>query len=378
MLFVSLSVFITFLPLYYQDRGLSNTQVGAVMGIGSLVAIFAQPLWGIVSDKRKTVKKMILLFIVITAALSAWLFEVRHVELLMFVMIVFSVFHTALPALTDSLSVSAAVKYKRSYGFFRLWGDVGIGAGALGIGALIAFLGMDRLSWIYIGALAICFCFALRIEDAPAKPVQLDRQSFLRLFRNPSLIRVLLIALLFSLPHRMNDALLGIYMSSLGANESQVGQAWTVATFSSIPAFLVTGYILRKWNEWATLAVVGVLYAGRWLLVGLAPDPGIVVILQALQGITFPVFFVTIVQLVTRIVPSELRTTGQTTLAAVFGGIAGMTGSAGGGWIMDHFSPSAAYLFAALFSLVAALAAFAARIREARAGASVGRREWHA
>lgn len=378
MLFVSLSVFITFLPLYYQDRGLSNTQVGAVMGIGSLVAIFAQPLWGIVSDKRKTVKKMILLFIVITAALSAWLFEVRHVELLMFVMIVFSVFHTALPALTDSLSVSAAVKYKRSYGFFRLWGDVGIGAGALGIGALIAFLGMDRLSWIYIGALAICFCFALRIEDAPAKPVQLDRQSFLRLFRNPSLIRVLLIALLFSLPHRMNDALLGIYMSSLGANESQVGQAWTVATFSSIPAFLVTGYILRKWNEWATLAVVGVLYAGRWLLVGLAHDPGIVVILQALQGITFPVFFVTIVQLVTRIVPSELRTTGQTTLAAVFGGIAGMTGSAGGGWIMDHFSPSAAYLFAALFSLVAALAAFAARIREARAGASVGRREWHA
>lgn len=59
---------------------------------------------------------------------------------------------------------------------------------------------------------------------------------------------------------------------------------------------------------------------------------------------------------VTQIVPPELRSTGQTTFAAVFGGVAGIIGSYGGGYIMDLFEPHMAYHYAMVISILAAIA----------------------
>jgi PPP family 3-phenylpropionic acid transporter len=42
-------------------------------------------------------------------------------------------------------------------------------------------------------------------------------------------------------------------------------------------------------------------------------------------------------------VPAELRVTGQAAFAVIFGGFAGIIGSAGGGYFMNTFGPHAAY-----------------------------------
>src|SRR5690625_6051874 len=55
------TIIVSFLPLYLQYKGLSGKEIGWVLAIGPLVSIFSQPFWGYMSDKYKTVKRIILL-----------------------------------------------------------------------------------------------------------------------------------------------------------------------------------------------------------------------------------------------------------------------------------------------------------------------------
>src|SRR5690625_4406114 len=55
------TIIVGYLPLYLQYKGLTGKEIGWVLAIGPLVSIFAQPFWGYMSDKYKTVKRIILL-----------------------------------------------------------------------------------------------------------------------------------------------------------------------------------------------------------------------------------------------------------------------------------------------------------------------------
>lgn len=53
------SVVISFLPIYFQFKGFTSSQIGWFLAIGPLVGLIAQPVWGYMSDKYKTVKKVL-------------------------------------------------------------------------------------------------------------------------------------------------------------------------------------------------------------------------------------------------------------------------------------------------------------------------------
>ncbi|MFP3381262.1 MFS transporter, partial [Bacillus sp. SIMBA_069] len=55
-----LSIFISFLPVYLTYRGVTPAQIGILIGVGSFIGILSQPFWGMVSDRYKTIKRVIL------------------------------------------------------------------------------------------------------------------------------------------------------------------------------------------------------------------------------------------------------------------------------------------------------------------------------
>ncbi|WP_372629934.1 MFS transporter [Cohnella sp.] len=54
--FAMFALFLSFLPVYAAKVGISGTHIGFVLGVGSFVSIVSQPLWGMVSDRTKTIK----------------------------------------------------------------------------------------------------------------------------------------------------------------------------------------------------------------------------------------------------------------------------------------------------------------------------------
>lgn len=352
LLYCTNSIIVFFFPLYLQDTGMNPEQIGIVVAVGALISIFARPFWGYMCDRKKTVKRVLFLTMVGALLMSLGLFSLHTFALLVLFSFLFFLFNSAWIPLTDTLTLSFAHRHGYHYGMFRMWGAIGGGLSALMLGYFTDRLGMSALFWAHTGVLLVAMfvCAGLEDADKAKKPVTL--RSLKQLFANRTVLFFLLAALAIGVPHRMNDSMLSLFLSELGATETMLGLAWMIATFSSAPVLLLSGRILNKYGELKVFVCAALLYAIRWALYGQAHDPSMLVFAQLLHSVTFPLFFVSSIQFIAKISPEELRSTGQTAFAAVFGGLGGVIGSALGGWIIHAWGVHYAYTYSAALVLL--------------------------
>ncbi len=345
-----------FLPVYLLHKDLTATEIGLLLGIGSLVAMFAQPIIGFTSDKLKTIKK-VLLWVIILCFMSGFaFFSVDSSKLIFVFLLVLFFFLFPLSPLSDSLAIKFAYENNRNYGSIRLWGAFGKGVAALLFGFIFERMGILSLSYIFSISLLLVFLVAFLLKDSPPAKMKVTKGSLKLLFTKPMFLWFLLIILFISIPHRMNDNLLSVYLIELGATETQVGLAWTIGTLSSVPMFALIGVILHRFHELLILITASLLYAIRWGIYGIVEDIQLLIYFQFLHGFTFPLFFLASIQFINKIVPEELRATGQATFAAVFGGLGAIIGSSGGGWLMDTYSYHLTYWVGSLYAIVGGIA----------------------
>jgi PPP family 3-phenylpropionic acid transporter len=360
-IFASFAVHAFYLPLYLQNKGLSNGEIGLVMGLGSFIAIFAQPFWGLISDRYKTIKRVLAAILLAGVLISVPLFLSNTLVLVLLFMGLFMFFFSAVGPLTESLMFNYAQVNDRHYGSLRLWGEVGIGLSALTLGIIIEQTSIVYLWWMFAIIVAAGFVSMFWLPDAKAHSVPVSKESLARLFSNRTFLLFLGLILLISIPHRMNDTFLPIYIKDLGATESDVGKAWLVATLSAVPSMALIGALLKKRSELFFILFAGFFYILRWIIYSFAAAPMVLIIAQGLHMLTFPLLLVASVQFIHKIIPPELIATGQTIFTAVFFGIGGIVGSSIGGVIMDGFGPKSLYLTAALLCFIGIISIFLCR-----------------
>lgn len=84
------------------------------------------------------------------------------------------------------------------------------------------------------------------------------------------------------------------------------------------------------------------------------PVPSVMVGVQVLQGLSFGLLYVTAVEFMVRIVPEEMRTTGQSILSIVFSGLAGILGNLLNGYLLEAGGPSAMNLSCTISAAIGA------------------------
>ncbi|MDF2726286.1 MAG: transporter [Paenibacillus sp.] len=344
------------LPLYLVGKGYSSQEVGLFMMIGPFAAVFAQPLFGYLSDRFQTLKKIILPLWILGLVASFGLFAVTGFSsTFIFSLLVYLFILPSIPLL-DSLNIKATHTHGVSYGSIRLWGSIGFSSMALASGLLLPFIGgIGNMKYLYWAAWVIPFLLLFKQKDEKSSAPPVSLKAIGTLMRNRPFLWYMLMIFLIMVPHRMNDVLLGLHMNELNASAWMVSAAWSIAAFSEIPAFAFLTRYLNRFHELALLGIVSILYAIRWAAFGLVEDPFILMFLQASHMITFAVFWIVAVQYTVRLVPGELLSTGQSVLSAVFLGLAGLTGGYVGGLIQDSWSGSGMYLSGALLAAVAAV-----------------------
>jgi len=346
--YCSNAVLLPYLPLYFAAEGFTTVQIGLLLMIGPFTAIVAQPMWGYVSDKFQTVKKVLAVLWLLQLACSVGLFTANgFAPTLVFTTLLYFFLMPSSPLL-DSLAIRAAEEAKVGYGSVRMWGSVGFTAFALLSGAMLVWIGgIGALQWLYWGVWAAPLLLLLALKDVRIAAPPVTLRSLSAVVRNRSLLWFLLLVFIMMLPHRMNDGFLGLYLSDLGATDQMVGLAWAIAAMSEIPTFALLHRYMHKMHELALLGVVALLYAMRWVAYALVDDPLLLLALQATHMLTFAVFWVVGVAYVVRIVPTEFRSTGQSLFSAVFIGVTGLASGTLGGWIEGWGGFQTAYGFGA-------------------------------
>ncbi|MFD6210026.1 MFS transporter [Peribacillus sp. NPDC060253] len=347
-----LAIFIPFLPVYLADQGLRPAQIGFIIGTGGFVTLITQPLWGMISDKTRTIRKVLLLLIFFSSVIGYFLYDSSsYLQLILFAMLLYF-FLMPIDPLTESLNFTMAEKSGISYGSVRTYGALGYAVISLITGYVMSYFGANSLAFLFAGIGLISFIVSWMMPDAPVsgKPVTLS--SLKHFFSNKETLLFLLLVFICAVPARMNDTFLGVYIRELGGSAKLVGLTWFLAAGSEIVVFALSFWWLRKGKEIIIISFAAAFFFIRYFVSAWITDPQLLAYLQVMQLLTFPIFYSAAIQYLYRIVPVEWRATGQTVLALLFFGVSGIIASYIGGAIYGAFGGKTLYLFISSISFI--------------------------
>src|SRR5690625_2846010 len=306
------TIIVSFLSIYLQYKGLSGKEIGWVLAMGPLVSIFSQPFWGYMSDKYKTVKRIILLCALMLLITGLIFFQMNELIPILIMGAIFFFFVTPIEPLSDSIAQRRASEVGVTFGTIRSWGAIGFALSSLIVGELLSHIGIQYMIWPYLlfGLIAFFVAFLLKDVNVPSEPVKLKDLS--QLIKNiPFLIFLTLIVILM-ITHNTNDNFIGLYIVELGGSERLVGIAWFVGVISAAIVYFLAGFWFDILHPLLFVIVVGV-------------------------------FFIAAFDYVTRLIPDLLMSTGHLVFFA-FMGVAGIIGSLIGGAIFETFGGPTLYV----------------------------------
>lgn len=346
------TIILSFLPLYLQFKGLSGSEIGWVLAIGPLASIFAQPIFGYLSDKFKTVKWVLFICIIGLLIGSTLFFQMNTLVSIILMGAVFYFFTTPIGALGDSLAQRRADDLNVSFGTIRTWGSIGFATSALIVGAVLDYFGVQYMivPYLFFGVAALIVSLKLKDVKVESEPVQLRDVS--KIIKNKPFIIFLFLVLFVTIGHRANDSYIGLYIEQLGGSESLVGIAWFVGVATEAAVFAFAGFWFRKFHPLIFIIIAGILFTLRWFLFSAAEDPIFIIALQVLHGLTFGVFYLSAFSYITRLIPALLQSTGHLVFFATFFGVSGIIGSTVGGAVMDNFGGGTLYFGMGCLALV--------------------------
>ncbi|SFJ45041.1 MFS transporter, PPP family, 3-phenylpropionic acid transporter [Paenibacillus sp. UNC496MF] len=346
------AVYGTFIPLYFQHVGFTQSQIGTLLGLGPLIAILAQPIWGLFSDRAKT-KNSILLLLLACTGLSVLLYPLTNqFALLLAFICVFTFFQSSIFALSDAVTLEALDKRGRgNFSLIRLGGTVGFAIMSILFG-IIADKRIDLLFGVYAAIIAICFLLALRFPTIEGHQAGSKKMSVRVLFKNRKLMLYIGANFVFQVTLGYYYAFFPLYFKEMGGDSAWLGWSMVISSLSEVPFLLLSSRIFQRIRTWHILLGAGAAAALRWYLFSAIHDPFWLLPSQALHGLIFIVLTVTLANVINKEVPSELKASGQTLNGLLTLGVARIIGSLVGGVASEAYGMRSVFLYNSVLAVV--------------------------
>jgi MFS family permease len=349
--YAAAATLLPFLTIYYQDLGLTGTQIGFLAGLPPLLSLVSAPVWGVVSDTRKQRKLSLLIAIGGAILLALALSVVRGFIWMIPTVMLFSFFFSPIMPLVDTTTISLLGGQKERYGRLRLWGAVGWGVAAPVVGWLIETDSATWSFWAYAALMALGLLIALNVPETGR--LATASQTNLRIFSaSPRWLLFLIIAFSGGMCLSMISNFLFLFLRQLGADEFSLGLTLTVATLSELPVLFFSNRLLSRWNERQLISAALLFFAIRALAYSLIVVPWLALPIQLLHGPTFSLMWIAGVSYADRIAPTGLEATAQGLFSGVMLGIGSAAGAFLGGLLYEHVGLVMMFRLAALISLV--------------------------
>lgn len=357
--YLTMALTVSFFPLYFNYKGYSKIQIGALYSIGPLVGIFANLFWGLLSDKYQTIKKWLIVMLAGQLIVMLLLIRIDTLALLYTLMTFFYFFQTPINPLNDSLIMLTIKDSRKSYASFRVWGSLGFAFSALVFGMLLKQIGIQYTMTLTMGTITLSLVLAALLRDRTGSSSgKIQFAGFGQVIGSRRFLWFLVMIFILSIAHRMNDGFLALYLRELGASDSIVGWAWTASALSEIPVFFFLSKHGHKYKELPLLMIAGLVYTVRFTLVSFVTQPEWIIPLQLMHSFSFGIFLFTALRYMMQLIPDRFRATGQAIYAVVWSCMAGLASGIIGGWIFDAWGPHVMYRVAACCALIASVCFF--------------------
>lgn len=329
--FAAFSSFMPFIVLFYQELRFTGTQIGLLTGIPPLITLVAAPFWTGVADATRRHRLIMSLGIAMSVSMVLLLQSLTAFAWIFAVIILFNIFLSPVSPLADSATIAMLGENRGMYGRLRLGGTIGWGVMAPIAGALVENYGLKLAFWGFSALMFLNFIISQKVVHESSSPGSSSNGGVRYFLMNRRWILFLLTAFLGGLGSFSAASYLYPYMAEMGATESTMGLALTLATLTELPIFFFGNLLVKRLTSHRLLMLALVLLGVRALFYALVSSPSAVLVVQVFGGTLFPALWLAGVTYADEHAPAGLKSTAQGLFGAMtFGFGSAIAGFAGG------------------------------------------------
>ncbi len=356
-IFLALGAQMAFLQVWYEEKGLTEAEIGLVNVLAFAVRVFAGVALPAASDRAGRPGAALALFAIVgAAAAGAHLIAPADVFWITPLSLALAAAFAGLVPLSDAVCWRAAETGGFSYRRPRAVGSFAFLSATLGVGLLIEATDIDGVVYVIAGALIFAATGGLlaqgllgrRAGDGARPPPSLVAGLKLLARRRFALIVAASAAIQAS--HAVLYVYGSIHWRALGFSDPAIGALWSWGVLSEIALFAVGGGLLARYGAPRCLGVAAALAAARWGAMSFDPGVAGAALLQTLHAASFALTHLAALSLVAREAPPELAGSAQGLMTAASGGVAMMAATSIAAWAFPLYG-GGAYWIGVVFAL---------------------------
>jgi len=374
----AIASFIPYLSLYYENIGLTGTQIGTLNSVRAALSFISAIAIAFLSDVLRRRKLVFILTIFGMIVLLAIFPLMASFITILPIIALYSALQTPNIAILDQETLSI-LKNPRDYSKIRVGGSFGVGVITLLTGLIVDRPGvpLSIIFTLHIILLLILLVLIIFLPDTQHQSKQgkiPSMKDIADLFRIPGFALWLGIIFLFGLGDAAMINFLFLHIRSIGGNASLMGLATAFSIAGEIAGYYLAQRVQRRVGS-RRMIIVAFMFRTLWfVLIALNRIPLLILPIQTLNGISFSLVGAGSVAYVNERAPAHIGTTAQGVRSAILIRLSGVVGSLFAGVIYQRSGSARMYLILgglSAFSLVlAAVLRHAERRREANGNIS--------
>ena len=363
----------SFCSAYLLDIGFSNSEIGLIIALASVVSVFLQPALADLADRSKRLDQIGVagLGTVVMMVLTVGLMIFRHKTAALWVIyILVLAWELALQPVLNSFSRKLSESgYKINFGICRSGGSLGYAVLMIVMGTLTERFGTRIIPGSGMITLAVLLGLLLLtkktlerskqekqacIDHSNPDPEDTEEINLISFVKRNKLFMILS---LFILVLFFQNAILNNFMfqvvDGVGGTSEDMGRIFGVMAFLEIPAMFFFDKLNSRFRTSTLLKVASGCFVIKLLLMYLAGSVSMIYVAHIFHLVSFPLFLPAIVQFINEILAKGEAVKGQAmyttaiTVSSIFASVLG-------GVILDASGPKLMLLVSVILTAVGA------------------------
>ncbi|MDA0150378.1 3-phenylpropionate MFS transporter [Vibrio sp. LaRot3] len=298
--FFAYGVYLPFWALWFEDQGVSPTDIGLLVGIGFATRCVANLL---ITPRIHKVEHLMPALRWLSLASLAFVgfhfFTGGSFWLMALATVLFNLCCGPIVPLSDAMANYYSRLKMLDYGRTRLWGSIAFIGGSTVVGYLVSIYGSDMI--LYTAFAGVLFSLVVGMRATNPMPVttseqKAERPNLLELLSDSSVVKFLLLVALIQGSHAAYYSFSAIYWKEAGHSEDIIGYLWSLGVVAEVLVFALSKRMFSGWALRSLFVVASLGVAVRWGLTASTTALIALVAIQLLHGVTFAMAHIAAIQ----------------------------------------------------------------------------------
>lgn len=343
-------------PKYYIEIGLTESQIGTLTSIPSLIAMAVMPIWGTWSDRVRYKRTIVLISMLCCGVICFFINSLTSFVPLLVALTIYSSCQQPASPTATAIALEYTNSVGKKFGPIRMTASIGYQLILLVVGAVMT----TTLKGLYaiIGTACIvtaAFTFLL----PPVEGHQHSRKKKIpmsALLKNPRIRWLFVMVFIGMITSMFYSSFFSAHLGQLGFSNALTSVLTFLAIVTELPMLLVIDKVMKKKSVWQWLLIGYALNGVRWLGLAFFKNPVMIILFQLPTFSAMGCFEYIPQQYISRVADEEQSGAAQSALTLVSFGIARVFGSLIGGRISEWIGIQAMFGILGVMLLVSVAA----------------------